>query len=151
MFLANFLGPDDEFVVSGSDCGNVFIWRKDGTLHSILEGDSATVNVIEGHPHLPLFAASGLDTTVKVRGPFPFAIIVSHPLSYLLRSLDPASFREWSGQNVSSRRTPRDNEVLSRYEPNTEGTVLPTHCRLLAAAEGCSRASGRSGFGRPKH
>ncbi|KAJ7904554.1 WD40 repeat-like protein [Mycena olivaceomarginata] len=66
---ANFLGPDDEFVVSGSDCGNVFIWRKDGTLHSILEGDSVTVNVIEGHPHLPLFAASGLDTTVKLFAP----------------------------------------------------------------------------------
>ncbi|KAK7061751.1 WD repeat protein iqw1 [Favolaschia claudopus] len=64
----NFLGPEDEFVTSGSDCGNVFIWKKDGTLHSILEGDSSIVNVIEGHPHLPLFAASGIDTTVKVIG-----------------------------------------------------------------------------------
>ncbi|KAF7352760.1 WD repeat protein iqw1 [Mycena venus] len=66
---ANFLGPDDEFVASGSDCGNIFVWRKDGTLHSILEGDSTTVNVIEGHPHLPLFAASGIDTTVKLFAP----------------------------------------------------------------------------------
>jgi len=66
---ANFLGPDDEFVASGSDCGNIFVWRKDGTLHNILEGDSTTVNVIEGHPHLPLFAASGIDTTVKLFAP----------------------------------------------------------------------------------
>ncbi|KAF8195853.1 WD40-repeat-containing domain protein [Mycena galopus ATCC 62051] len=66
---ANFLGPDDELVTSGSDCGNLFIWRKDGALHSILEGDSTTVNVIEGHPHLPLFAASGIDTTVKLFAP----------------------------------------------------------------------------------
>ncbi|KAJ7047333.1 WD40 repeat-like protein [Mycena alexandri] len=65
----NFLGPEDEFVASGSDCGNIFIWRKDGTLHNILEGDSTTVNVIEGHPHLPLFAASGIDTTVKLFAP----------------------------------------------------------------------------------
>lgn len=24
----NFLGPNDEYVISGSDCGNVFIWDK---------------------------------------------------------------------------------------------------------------------------
>ncbi|KAJ7228607.1 WD40 repeat-like protein [Mycena pura] len=65
----NFLGPNDEYVVSGSDDGNLFIWRKDGALHGIFEGDSAVVNVIEGHPQLPLFAASGIDTTIKLFGP----------------------------------------------------------------------------------
>ncbi|KAJ7908326.1 WD40 repeat-like protein [Mycena leptocephala] len=77
----NFLGPNDEFVTSGSDCGNVFIWRKDGTLHGLLEGDSTIVNVIEGHPHLPLFATSGIDTTVKlfapVSGPSAFSKMAS--------------------------------------------------------------------------
>lgn len=29
-------------------------------------GDSSVVNVIEGHPHVPLIAVSGIDTTVKV-------------------------------------------------------------------------------------
>lgn len=63
----NFLGPRDEFVVSGSDDGNWFMWRKStGQLHDILEGDSSVVNVVEGHPHLPLVAVSGIDTTVKV-------------------------------------------------------------------------------------
>lgn len=43
------------------------MWDKlSGKLHDILEGDGAVVNVIEGHPHLPLVAASGIDTTVKV-------------------------------------------------------------------------------------
>ncbi|KIY49236.1 WD40 repeat-like protein [Fistulina hepatica ATCC 64428] len=66
----NFLGPDDEFVTSGSDDGNFFIWRKDdGVLVDILEGDATTVNVIEGHPHLPCVAVSGIDTTVKIFGP----------------------------------------------------------------------------------
>ncbi|CAK5275516.1 unnamed protein product [Mycena citricolor] len=67
--LVNFLGSQEQFVTSGSDDGNIFIWKKDGGLHSILEGDSSIVNVIEGHPHLPLFAASGLDSTVKLFGP----------------------------------------------------------------------------------
>ncbi|KAI0732902.1 WD40 repeat-like protein [Fomitopsis betulina] len=66
----NFLGPQDEYVVSGSDDGNFFIWRKDtGQLHDILEGDGSVVNVIEGHPQQPLIAVSGIDTTIKLFGP----------------------------------------------------------------------------------
>lgn len=63
----NFLGPHDEFVVSGSDDGYFFMWKKSTRqLHDIIEGDGSVVNVIEGHPHLPLIAVSGIDTTVKV-------------------------------------------------------------------------------------
>lgn len=66
----NFLGPHDEFVTSGSDDGNFFIWRKStGELVDILEGDKQVVNVIESHPHLPLVAVSGIDTTVKLFAP----------------------------------------------------------------------------------
>lgn len=66
----NFLGPHDEFVTSGSDDGNFFIWRKStGELLDILEGDQQVVNVIESHPHLPLVAVSGIDTTVKLFAP----------------------------------------------------------------------------------
>jgi len=62
----NFLGPYDEYVTSGSDDGNFFIWDKSsGELVDILEGDGSVVNVIEGHPTLPLIAVSGIDTTVK--------------------------------------------------------------------------------------
>ena len=64
----NFIGPRDDFVVSGSDDGYFFIWEKStGKLHDILEGDSTVVNVIEANPSLPLLAVSGIDTTVKVR------------------------------------------------------------------------------------
>ncbi|KDQ64539.1 hypothetical protein JAAARDRAFT_187861 [Jaapia argillacea MUCL 33604] len=74
----NFLGPQDEFVVSGSDDGNFFMWKKaTGSLHGVYEGDGSVVNVIEGHPHLPLVAVSGIDTTVKLfapaRGPSAFS------------------------------------------------------------------------------
>ncbi|KAG6916290.1 hypothetical protein DXG01_007531 [Tephrocybe rancida] len=62
----NFLGPCDEYVASGSDDGNFFIWRKaTGALHGIYEGDGSVVNMIEGHPHLPLVAVSGIDYAVK--------------------------------------------------------------------------------------
>ncbi|EKM59510.1 uncharacterized protein PHACADRAFT_157899 [Phanerochaete carnosa HHB-10118-sp] len=66
----NFLGPDDQFVVSGSDDGHWFMWQKStGRLHDVLEGDGSVVNVIEGHPYLPLVAVSGIDTTVKLFAP----------------------------------------------------------------------------------
>jgi len=66
----NFLGPNDDSVVSGSDDGNFFIWDKhDGRLQGIYEGDSSVVNIIEGHPYFPLVAVSGIDTTVKLFGP----------------------------------------------------------------------------------
>ncbi|KAG6844908.1 hypothetical protein H0H87_002607 [Tephrocybe sp. NHM501043] len=66
----NFLGPSDEYVASGSDDGNFFIWRKaTGALHGIYEGDGTVVNMIEGHPHLPLVAVSGIDHTVKLFAP----------------------------------------------------------------------------------
>ncbi|KZT26871.1 WD40 repeat-like protein [Neolentinus lepideus HHB14362 ss-1] len=66
----NFLGPDDDFVASGSDDGNFFVWEKStGKLHGIYEGDGSVVNVIEDHPNLPLIAVSGIDTTVKLFAP----------------------------------------------------------------------------------
>ena len=45
----NYFGLDDEYVVSGSDCGNFFIWdRKTSNLVNILSGDSDVVNVVQG-------------------------------------------------------------------------------------------------------
>jgi len=69
-FPANFLGPKDEWISSGSDDGNFFIWSKaTGRLIGIYEGDQGVVNVVEDRPgdhSFPLLAASGLDNTVKV-------------------------------------------------------------------------------------
>jgi len=63
----NFFGLDDEYVVSGSDSGHVFIWdRHTSQLVNILEGDGEVVNVIQGHPYEPVLAVSGIDSTVKI-------------------------------------------------------------------------------------
>ncbi|KAJ5893274.1 hypothetical protein N7495_004965 [Penicillium taxi] len=66
----NFFGLNDEYVVSGSDSGHVFIWdRKTANLVNILKGDSDVVNVIEGHPNEPMLAVSGIDNTIKIFSP----------------------------------------------------------------------------------
>ncbi|KAI9466991.1 WD40 repeat-like protein [Lactarius psammicola] len=68
----NFLGPNDEYVVSGSDDGNWFMWDKNsGDLLNILEGDGSIVNIVEGHPHLPVVATSGIDSSIKLFAPAP--------------------------------------------------------------------------------
>lgn len=66
----NFYGLNDEYVVSGSDSGHLFIWdKKSGQCVNILEGDGEVVNVIQGHPYEPLIACSGIDSTIKIFSP----------------------------------------------------------------------------------
>jgi WD40 repeat protein len=63
----NFLGHTDQFVASGSDDGNVFVWLKStGKLVNILEGDGSVVNVLEQNPCYSCVAVSGIDHSVKV-------------------------------------------------------------------------------------
>ncbi|ESO08593.1 hypothetical protein HELRODRAFT_110145 [Helobdella robusta] len=64
----NFYGPECQYVVSGSDCSNVFIWDKQSTeVVNVMHGDDqGVVNVVEPHKHLPMLATSGLDNKVKL-------------------------------------------------------------------------------------
>ena len=67
MYTVNFIGPSDEFISSGSEDGNFFLWEKSSKkVHGIYEGDESIVNVVEDHPWLPLLAVSGIDKTIKV-------------------------------------------------------------------------------------
>ncbi|KAL8700973.1 MAG: hypothetical protein Q9224_000714 [Gallowayella concinna] len=67
---ANFFGLNDEYVVSGSDGGHLFIWdKKTSELVNILQGDDEVVNVVQGHPYEPVLAVSGIDSTIKIFSP----------------------------------------------------------------------------------
>ncbi|XP_062081540.1 uncharacterized protein LOC133787581 [Humulus lupulus] len=66
----NFFGPNCDYVVSGSDCGRIFIWKKkDGKLIRVMEADQYIVNCIESHPHTMVLASSGIDHDVKIWTP----------------------------------------------------------------------------------
>lgn len=66
----NYFGLDDEYVVSGSDDGNLFIWdRRTAQLVNILDGDGEVVNVVQAHPYETMLAVSGIDHTVKIFSP----------------------------------------------------------------------------------
>ena len=67
----NFYGPRSEFVMSGSDCGHIFIWEKSSCqIVQFLEADEEEIiNCIDPHPYLPMLASSGLDQKVKIWAP----------------------------------------------------------------------------------
>ncbi|POO01551.1 WD repeat containing protein [Trema orientale] len=66
----SFFGPNDDYVLSGSDCGHIFIWSKKGAkLVRLMKGDQRVVNHIEPHPHMPFFATCGIESNVKLWTP----------------------------------------------------------------------------------
>lgn len=66
----NFFGLDDEYVVSGSDAGHIFIWdRKTTKLVNILEGDSEVVNVVQGKFKRPIYTNSTFLSHFSCRPP----------------------------------------------------------------------------------
>jgi WD40 repeat protein len=71
----NFMGSGDSYVVSGSDCGHIYIWNKvTGRLEQWLKGDDETVNCLEPHPYTMLLATSGTYIAAKQCAllPLPF-------------------------------------------------------------------------------
>lgn len=65
---ATFWG--DDYVMSGSDCGHVFIWnRHTADLKMLLQADQHVVNCLQPHPTLPILATSGIDHDVKLWAP----------------------------------------------------------------------------------
>ncbi|XP_071956649.1 DDB1- and CUL4-associated factor 6-like [Antedon mediterranea] len=60
----------DNLVLSGSDCGHVFIWDRHTTqLLMLLEGDRHVVNCVQPHPYEPILATSGIDYDIKLWAP----------------------------------------------------------------------------------
>jgi WD repeat-containing protein 42A len=64
------MGLDSEFVVSGSDCGNIFIWNTiTSKLIKLLKGDNiGAINCLNQHPSKPMLASCGLENTSKIWG-----------------------------------------------------------------------------------
>ncbi|XP_075159485.1 DDB1- and CUL4-associated factor 8 [Haematobia irritans] len=67
----NFFGPNCEYVISGSDCGNIFYWDTNTeAILNFMPGDTAgVVNCLEPHPTTPILATSGLDHHIKIWTP----------------------------------------------------------------------------------
>ncbi|XP_075250531.1 DDB1- and CUL4-associated factor 6-like isoform X2 [Convolutriloba macropyga] len=121
---ANFWGS--EHVVTGSDCGHVFIYeRYSGKLVTVLEADSHVVNGVQPHPTNCVLASSGIDYNIKIWTPTgppnmpppghmleliernivmqrQTRDLITVPASLMLRLLAIASNRNQRGQDTTS-------------------------------------------------
>ncbi|WIA23425.1 hypothetical protein OEZ85_000180 [Tetradesmus obliquus] len=121
----SYFGESDEYVVSGSDCGHVFVWSKvGGEVVWWAAADEEVVNCLEPHPLLPhVLATSGIEHDIKIWAP-----TAQQP-----QPPNPTSIRAAMASNRRGRDTSR--EVMS--EP--EQWLL----QLLAAQRRRSRATER--------
>ncbi|CAD5121493.1 DgyrCDS9998 [Dimorphilus gyrociliatus] len=107
----NFYGQRNEYIVSGSDCGNIFFWEKESeAIVSYFKGDNGgVVNVLEPHPTLPVLATSGLDNDVKLWMPNP-----SEDNS--LEDLEVLMDNNWDDRKADKRLMPyADDESMIRH------------------------------------
>uniref|UniRef100_A0A6G1S8I5 WD and tetratricopeptide repeats protein 1 n=1 Tax=Aceria tosichella TaxID=561515 RepID=A0A6G1S8I5_9ACAR len=67
---ANFFGPNDEFIVGGSDDGAFYIWNKDTTnILKAVHADHHILNCVQPNPRICMLATSGIETAVKIWSP----------------------------------------------------------------------------------
>ncbi|XP_063161604.1 DDB1- and CUL4-associated factor 6 isoform X2 [Candoia aspera] len=77
---ANFWGSN--FVMSGSDCGHIFIWDRHTAEHlMLLEADNHVVNCLQPHPFDPILASSGIDYDIKIWSPLEESKIFNRKLA----------------------------------------------------------------------
>ncbi|XP_036613105.1 DDB1- and CUL4-associated factor 6 isoform X7 [Trichosurus vulpecula] len=77
---ANFWGAN--FVMSGSDCGHIFIWDRHTAEHlMLLEADNHVVNCLQPHPFDPILASSGIDYDIKIWSPLEESKIFNRKLA----------------------------------------------------------------------
>ncbi|XP_024962469.1 DDB1- and CUL4-associated factor 8-like isoform X3 [Cynara cardunculus var. scolymus] len=127
----SFFGPKCEYVVSGSDCGRMFIWRKkDGALVRVMEADKQVVNCIQAHPHTTMLASSGIDRDIKIwtptaleKAPPPTNIEKLRPKtnSWMYQMVSP---RDMALQLLAMRSQQTSPERRRTEDTNAEGNML---------------------------
>ncbi|XP_032385043.1 DDB1- and CUL4-associated factor 6 isoform X2 [Etheostoma spectabile] len=103
----------NNFVMSGSDCGHIFIWDRHTAEHlMLLEADNHVVNCLQPHPYDPILASSGIDYDIKIWSPLEQA----------------ASFNRVLANEVITR-----NELMLEETRNTITVPASFMLRMLAS------------------
>ncbi|XP_017029903.1 DDB1- and CUL4-associated factor 8 isoform X2 [Drosophila kikkawai] len=136
----NFFGPRSEYIVSGSDCGNIFFWEKQSAaIVNFMKGDHAgVVNCLEPHPWMPVLATSGLEHKVKIWTPNgPGSVPNEDTLKLVLQrnfrrnvidtDFDINQFQYFIRQFLESSPGPRRNRRARHSEQEQDTNQLHQH------------------------
>ena len=64
---AKFAGPNDDYIVTGSDSGHAFFFdRSSGAVTALLAADATICNGVLPHPTLPVFCTYGIASTARL-------------------------------------------------------------------------------------
>ncbi|KAJ5934042.1 hypothetical protein N7466_003589 [Penicillium verhagenii] len=142
----NFFGLNDEYVVSGSDSGHVFMWdRKTGNLVNILEGDTEVVNVVQGHPYEPTMAVSGIDNTIKIFNPDQNA---QEQARQGINILDPDNPKSPLLGGLSSRKRLHDSyRIINQNDVERRGGMSEAHITRSMLTRLAATIRGRQSLG----
>ena len=103
---AFFFGDRDQYVMTGSDEGYLFVWDRLSTaLLLMLPADENVCNSLKAHPTDPLIVSSGIESVIKVWGPdgqkqfepssyLPHQDIIKNNQNSLLHPQSPVSLSE---------------------------------------------------------
>ena len=90
-----FMGSRSEFVVSGSDDGNVFIWDfRTGEIVNVLEGEEAAITGAAPHPFDSVLATSRAEDTIQIWSPEAQEAAALENLNFILRRNAQVGFRD---------------------------------------------------------
>ena len=116
---AVFMGPNDQYVVAGSDCGHAFIWeRRSGRLVRALKADEDVVNCCQGNPAELLLATSGIEDVIRLWRP---------------------NGKEWAGRKKQKIRLATSGRRLSDEERGN--AMADRDDEIMAVAEASRGAS----------
>ncbi|KAI8871317.1 WD40 repeat-like protein [Ramicandelaber brevisporus] len=125
----SFFGIHDEYIASGSDDGNVFIWDKQtARIVNVVHADNDIVNVLRMHPMGGIVAASGIDNSIKIltgRSPKHLRMPQLRPLKrrHLSIARSPTTRRDQT-------RIQQQQQQLDSHEPNVD-TILDREERVM--------------------
>ncbi|KJE97808.1 hypothetical protein CAOG_07902 [Capsaspora owczarzaki ATCC 30864] len=126
-----FFGPESEFVVSGSDDGRIFIWRKDNAkLVQLLDGDRDVVNCMTGHPFDPVMATSGIESSVKIWQPIKSKVAAD------FEEVANSAIQRNERERVNERRHVIPRRYLVQYlrqlqGGDVEGANIAENCTIM--------------------
>ncbi|KAJ1964529.1 hypothetical protein GGI12_001374 [Dipsacomyces acuminosporus] len=121
-----------KYVASGSDDGRLFMWDRDTMeIVQIIKGDSEVVNIIEGHPTLPIIAVSGIDSTIQL-----FSLCQGGPSAMHRKNFPLVREQHFSLANITSQadRSVFSQEIYSR-DPYYKDLERSEHLPLPASTD----------------